>query len=160
VVEYWSDAFNSGMGWGTCPERKSKDRFFAPRFSISLSSLREAFFNNRLVSWNQGSFNKCTYNGGRIQNVNSPLIPLLSKGESSRLRLEPLFVKASPERRRREGQGDFWPERFGNIQRTSNPPTLARKTPAEEKVHFTFSFALRKKPSRSPSTVLRTNGGE
>jgi hypothetical protein len=44
VMEYWSDAFNPGTGWGACPEREPKDRFFARLASeIFFSSLQQSF---------------------------------------------------------------------------------------------------------------------
>jgi hypothetical protein len=49
-MEYWSDGFNSWMGWEACPERKSKHRFFARLASeIFLSSLHTEFFCNLSV---------------------------------------------------------------------------------------------------------------
>ena len=56
-MEWWSNGvmhlppptFDFGTRWGACPERKSKDRFFARLASeIFLSSLRKEFFSNPL----------------------------------------------------------------------------------------------------------------
>jgi hypothetical protein len=42
--------FDFGIWWGACPERKSKDRFFARLASeIFLSSLQTEFFSEPLV---------------------------------------------------------------------------------------------------------------